>query len=169
MKASDKILEKELLKSGFKVTAVSCILICESELLLIKRNKPPHMGLYCPVGGKVDPHESPTTAVKREVKEETGLNIDKPEFGGIMIESSPVMYNWISLIFSHQIDKFDPPVSIEGKLEWIHRDNLPSIPIPKTDLYIYKKILAEEFFYLEVEYDESLEIISKTNIDFAAD
>lgn len=158
MKASDKKLEAALLNSGFKVTAVSCILICENELLLIKRKKDPHQGLYCPVGGKVDPHESPKTAIVREVKEETGFDIDPPVLGGVMVESSPVKYNWISLIFSYNIDRVEPPISDEGELEWIHKDRLESIPIPKTDLYIYKKILAKEFFFLDVDYDKDLNI-----------
>lgn len=158
MDSSDIKLESVLLNSGFKVAAVSCILLHGEELLLIKRKNPPHEGLYCPVGGKIDPHESPGKTVIREVKEETGLDIISPVLGGIMVESSPLKYNWISFIFSTKIDWTEPPISEEGELEWIHKDQLDSIPVPETDLYIYEKILSGEFFFLDVLYDENLNI-----------
>ena len=156
-------LESSILNSGFKVAAVSCILIHQDELLLIKRNKEPHKNLYCPVGGKVDPFESPRQTVIREVDEETGLEINNLQFSGIMVESSPLKYNWISLIFSSEIEHYDPPKSDEGTLEWVHSDQLNKIPIPETDIHIYYKILAGDFFYFDVIYDENLKIISMSN------
>ena len=140
------------------MAAVSCILMHKEKFLLIKRKNPPHEGLYCPVGGKIDPHESPRKTVIREVKEETGLDITSPVLRGVMVESSPIKYNWISFIFSATIDCTVPPDSDEGELEWINRDLLESIPMPETDLYIYEKILANEFFFLDVDYDKDLNI-----------
>lgn len=106
----------------------------------------------------MDPHESPQETVIREVKEETGLEISSPILGGVMVESSPVKYNWISFIFSTHIDWTEPPTSNEGVLKWIHEGQLESTPIPKTDLYIYRKVLAKEFFFLDVNYDKDLNI-----------
>ncbi|MBD3228789.1 MAG: NUDIX domain-containing protein [Candidatus Lokiarchaeota archaeon] len=45
------------------------------NIILIKRKYPPCAGQYAFPGGFIDPKESPRDAVKREVKEETGLDI----------------------------------------------------------------------------------------------
>lgn len=45
------------------------------SLLLIRRAKPPHAGLWSPVGGMVEWGETLETAARREVREETALDI----------------------------------------------------------------------------------------------
>ncbi|MGR9115371.1 MAG: NUDIX hydrolase [Gammaproteobacteria bacterium] len=44
------------------------------EVLMIRRNKPPALGLWSVPGGKVEPGESFTAACQREINEETGLD-----------------------------------------------------------------------------------------------
>ena len=44
--------------------------------MLLKRFKTPNKGLYTPVGGKLEPHESPLNAAIRETFEETGINVE---------------------------------------------------------------------------------------------
>ncbi|WP_442498521.1 NUDIX hydrolase [Methylobacter sp. sgz302048] len=48
----------------------------QNQVLLIKRNQPPAMGLWSIPGGKLEAGESLTEACKREIKEETGLETD---------------------------------------------------------------------------------------------
>jgi ADP-ribose pyrophosphatase YjhB (NUDIX family) len=45
------------------------------RLLLIRRGRPPHEGLWSVPGGRVEPGESPEAAAEREVLEETGLRV----------------------------------------------------------------------------------------------
>lgn len=44
------------------------------KVLLTQRNIPPFKGYWCLPGGHIDQYEKAEEAVKREVKEETGLN-----------------------------------------------------------------------------------------------
>jgi dATP pyrophosphohydrolase len=60
---------------GHKKVAVFCILQCEDQFLLLERKKEPNQGKLVPVGGKLDPYETPLSAVIRETKEETGIDI----------------------------------------------------------------------------------------------
>ena len=55
--------------------AVSGIVINKKQqIVLIRRNQPPAMGLWSIPGGKLEAGESLTEACRREIKEETGLD-----------------------------------------------------------------------------------------------
>jgi 8-oxo-dGTP diphosphatase len=45
------------------------------QVLMIQRNQPPAMGLWSVPGGKLEAGESLSDACKREIKEETGLDV----------------------------------------------------------------------------------------------
>ena len=55
---------------------------CGTKVLLTMRNHEPYMGYWCLPGGHVDANEPIEDAIRREVKEETGLDvkIGKPFF-----------------------------------------------------------------------------------------
>jgi len=46
------------------------------QVLMIRRNQPPAMGLWSVPGGKLEAGESLADACQREVKEETGLDVE---------------------------------------------------------------------------------------------
>ncbi|MBK8349386.1 MAG: NUDIX domain-containing protein [Saprospiraceae bacterium] len=48
-----------------KRVAVFCIIKSGDQYLLLKRAKVPNQGKFVPVGGKIDPYESPLQAVIR--------------------------------------------------------------------------------------------------------
>jgi acetyl-CoA carboxylase carboxyl transferase subunit beta len=55
------------------VVAVGGIAVVGGALLLVQRAQPPAVGRWTVPGGRVEPGESVTTAVERELLEETGL------------------------------------------------------------------------------------------------
>jgi mutator protein MutT len=61
------------------VVGVGAIIVCDGKLLLEKRKNEPGKGKWSIPGGLVELGESVEQTVVREVKEETGLEVEKPE------------------------------------------------------------------------------------------
>jgi 8-oxo-dGTP diphosphatase len=59
--------------------SVTAIIIKNNEILMVKRNKEPYKGTWMFPAGFVSYGESPEESLKREIKEETGLDIENME------------------------------------------------------------------------------------------
>jgi len=145
---------------GLKKAAVLCILRSEAGFLLLRRSKEPNLGKYTPIGGHLEPFETPRQAVIREVKEETGISIEKPRFRGILTETSPTDYNWIVYIYTADIPAIPPIKCAEGALEWVPQERLDTIPMPTTDGFIYNYLSRSQFFVFDAVYDENVKLIT---------
>ncbi|MEO1262339.1 MAG: NUDIX domain-containing protein [Bacteroidota bacterium] len=145
---------------GIKRTAVMVILKNEDRFLLLKRKNEPNKNKFTPVGGKLDPFENPTDAAIRETFEETGFKLEKVKYVGSLIETSPQKYNWNCLVYLAEIPFEKAPPCNEGELQWIHKDNLLTVPTPPTDLAIYEFVLNGKPFMLNAEFDADLNMIS---------
>ena len=62
--------------------AVSAAIIREGKVLVVRRARPPAKGIYTVPGGVVEAGETLVEAVKREVREETGLDIEPVTLAG---------------------------------------------------------------------------------------
>lgn len=148
--------------TGLKRAAAMVVLRHAQQFMLLKRIRPPFVGNYLPVGGKLDPHEDPYTAALREAYEETGIRLNTLRYGGVLIETSPVDYNWQSNIYVADIDFREPPVSDEGTLEWVHFENIPNIPTPPTDFVIYQYLMRQQPFAFNAIYDAGMNLLQMT-------
>ena len=63
--------------------AVASIIVKNHAILLIKRSVEPQIGEWAFPSGYVNRYETPEDALKREVKEETGLDVDINKFIGL--------------------------------------------------------------------------------------
>lgn len=144
---------------GIKKIASMCVLKHQNQFLLLKRANEPNIGKFVPVGGKLEPHESPYQAVLRETFEETGIQLAHAKFCGILTETSPVKYNWISYIYLAEIPYQPAPFCNEGILEWVSIENLLKVPTPPTDWWIYKYILDGIPFNFSATFDSDLRML----------
>lgn len=144
---------------GLKRTAVLCILRSTAGLLLLRRSKQPHLGKYIPVGGKLEPFETPRSAALREIEEETKVKVGDVVFCGVMAETSPTPFNWVNFIYTAEIDPIDPADCEEGTLEWVPVSHVSDLPTPTTDRYIYEYVLRGATFMLDARYDKDLNLI----------
>jgi 8-oxo-dGTP diphosphatase len=143
-----------------KKTAVLCVIRHGDHLLLLLRGKEPNMGMYVPVGGHVEPFEAARDAAIREVREEAGLVLDDLRFCGVLVETSPTKYNWVSFVYSAEAHRTPPVECAEGILEWVAIDRLEELPTPQTDMHIYRLVLMRRFFALDARFDKSVDLVS---------
>lgn len=61
-----------------------CFIKQGNKILLLNREKPDWMGMWNGVGGKIEAGETPKENIKREIYEETGIEIEKVEDKGIV-------------------------------------------------------------------------------------
>lgn len=54
---------------------VSGLILRDGRVLLVRRGKEPFLGFWSLPGGHVEPGETPEESVRREVREETGLDV----------------------------------------------------------------------------------------------
>ncbi|CAG7650129.1 NUDIX domain-containing protein [Paenibacillus allorhizosphaerae] len=59
-----------------------CFLVRGSQVLMLNRNKPPGMGCWNGVGGKIEPGETPEQGAIREIREETGIEAGELYYAG---------------------------------------------------------------------------------------
>ncbi|MFC6335066.1 NUDIX domain-containing protein [Paenibacillus septentrionalis] len=113
-----------------------CFMICGSEVLLLNRLKSPNMGLWNGIGGKLEANETPLQSIVREIKEETGLQVNEQDIepaGIVRWESEPPSFS--SGMYLYRCSLSDkavqtPAVVDEGLLMWkpldwvLNEDNL---------------------------------------------
>ena len=143
---------------GLKRAISLVVLRNRNEFLLLKRGKEPWAGCYVPVGGKLEPFETPEQAAIRETKEETGLKIKTPKLCGILTETTPSDMNLIIYFYMADISHVKIPFCDEGALEWIQRTQLTKIKLPPSDMFIYRKIFAGRFFVFNAIYNKKLRL-----------
>lgn len=104
---------------------VLCLIQDGSRVLLQNRVKEDWKGYTLP-GGHVEPGESFVDAVKREMKEETGLDIISPKLVGI--KQFPIQNGrYIVLLFKAQEFTGSITSSDEGTVEWIETDKISEV------------------------------------------
>ncbi len=104
---------------------VLCLITDGDRMLLQNRVKRDWQGYTLP-GGHVEPGESFVDAVKREMKEETGLEIAHPKLVGV--KQFPIKNGrYVVLLFKAEEFSGKLISSDEGKMEWIGPEQLGSI------------------------------------------
>jgi 8-oxo-dGTP diphosphatase len=144
----------KMLTYGLKRVAVFCILQSGYKFLLLKRNKDPNKGKFVPVGGKIEPFETPYEAVMRETFEETGIKLSSARLCGVLTETSPTDYNWVSFIYFSEIEEIPAPYYDEGDLIWVDLTELSTLETPPTDWHIYQYVAHGVPFAFSAIYND---------------
>jgi 8-oxo-dGTP diphosphatase len=111
------------------------------SVLLVHRNKRPddaHLGKYNGLGGKLDPGEDVVSCLRREVREEAGLECDEVVLRGTISWPGFGKHgeDWFGFVF--RIDRWrGTPLAEnpEGTLEWVAVERLLELPLWEGDRY----------------------------------
>ncbi|KKR07370.1 MAG: NUDIX hydrolase [Candidatus Peregrinibacteria bacterium GW2011_GWC2_39_14] len=139
---------------------VSIGLINYGEYLVFqKREKPPYKHYFGLIGGKIEEGEGPDRALIREIKEESGLNVEEMSYRGDLYEvlikddgATGVQLSIYSALVSGKVQAN----KTEGEIHLVHPDKLSVLKdefIP-TDWMITKHLIKNKksIFKINIVY-----------------
>lgn len=125
--------------------------------LMIRRDtRPddPHFGKWNGLGGKLEPGESPEEGMRREVREESGLEVLRADLKGVLTwPAFDGTHDWYAFCFV--VHEFrgalgaDPP---EGSLHWVPTAEVPSLALWEGDRVFLPWLDRPETFSASFRY-----------------
>jgi len=112
------------------LVGVGGVVIHGSRVLLVRRGREPLKGEWSLPGGLVELGEELTAGVRRELKEETGLDVEPLEcilvFDRIMRERKRVKYHYVVVDYlCRRLGGRLRPASDVVDARWVRREDLP--------------------------------------------
>ncbi|MBS7615631.1 NUDIX hydrolase [Candidatus Bathyarchaeota archaeon] len=120
------------------VVGVGAVILCNGKILLEKRKGEPGKGKWSVPGGLVELGESVENAVMREVKEETGLEVDSPKLIDVVDniirdENGEVKYHFVILDYFVKLKGGELEAADDAEeLEWVALDDVEKYDLTKT-------------------------------------
>jgi len=142
---TDKFPVKQKLKLRPHYTVVVGVILKERKFLIQKRPSRGHLGgLWELPGGKVYNGELLSHALKREIREETGLELTKiDEIGKVDHAYSHFSITLHGYLCRLEIGKSSLPKNIPRK--WIYFSEIEKYPFPKASHKLFKLMKPESF------------------------
>ncbi len=112
-----------LIESRFTVTAAAVVTDAQGRVLLLQHRFRPGSGWGIP-GGFIHPREQPEDAIRRELREEIGLEIAAARLAGIRTLQK---YRQVEVIFHcHPVGECSPKGFEVSRAEWFAPGTLPA-------------------------------------------
>jgi 8-oxo-dGTP diphosphatase len=121
----------------------------------VKKEGDIHWGKWNTLGGKFEPGETPEECAVREVLEESGLYISKPELKGVLtFPAFDGVEDWyVFVMVAHEFQGELLEDSPEGRLEWIDDAELEALELWEGDRIFMKWLDTDGFFSGKLVYD----------------
>ena len=128
------------------IPRVLCFVRHGDDVLLIRgaATKRIWAGKYNGVGGHVEAGESPTAAARREIREETGLEVDGLRLRGVITIHTGEPVGIGLYVYSAWASGRDVIASTEGQLEWVHPGSLGALDLVEDLTTIIPRALAQD-------------------------
>ena len=131
------------MSKGSPIPVVCALIERDGRVLIAQRPAHKHLGLLWEFpGGKVEPGEDPAHALKREIREELGCEIDLVH----TLPTQPFTYETVAIAlkpFVAKLSSGSPPPSPREHLTiaWESPADLPSRPLAPADLPVLRNYL----------------------------
>ena len=145
-----------------KIISTCCYVRDNGKLLFLHRTKTEGLNkkqFYRGLGGKAEQGESPIDCVKREIKEEAGIEIN-PVWKGVVTFSKPSSNDWEAHMFIAEGFKGNLINCPEGELSWVDEADVLNLEIPEGDKKLLPLLFKAGKFHAHAKYDEYKELIS---------
>ena len=119
----------------------------------VKKDADENAGKWIGLGGHMREDESPEECVRREVREEAGLELRNLRLRGLLTFILPDWGNELSFLYTAEADDLPLPECSEGILQWIPRDQVMDLPLWEGDR-VFLPLLRKEagFFSMKLVY-----------------
>jgi 8-oxo-dGTP diphosphatase len=120
------------------VVGVGAVVICDGKILLEKRKNEPGKGKWSIPGGLVELGETVEQTVIREVKEETGLEVEKPEHIDVVDnvvrdDNGEIKYHFVIIDYFVKLKGGTmKAMSDAEELRWVTFDEVEKYDLTKT-------------------------------------
>ncbi len=120
------------------IVGVGAVMIRDGRILLERRKNDPGKGKWSIPGGIVELGESTEEAVIREVKEETGLDVENPELIDVVSnvtkdEKGQIKYHFVILDYSVKLKGGRSEAASDAEqVEWVLLENVEEYDLTKT-------------------------------------
>ena len=98
-----------------------------------KKTNDENAGKWIGLGGHLEENESPEECIRREVREEAGLQITDLRLRGIITFILPDWGNELTFLFTARTGTDAVPECAEGELKWIPADDILNLPLWEGD------------------------------------
>lgn len=138
--------------------ATLCYVLKGDEVLMIHRVKKVqdmHQGKWNGLGGKLEPGETPEECARREIREESGIEVDELTLKGIL--TFPAFANeedWYAFVFVARSTSEKLIDSPEGNLSWVKRDRLNDLNLWEGDRIFLPWLFQEGCFSGKFVYQD---------------
>jgi mutator protein MutT len=127
------------------VIVVVAAVIEDGHRFLVTRRQPGvHLaGMWEFPGGKIDPEESHSAALKRELREEIGVEVD---VGDLMYETTHAYPDVTVALYFYRcrLLRGDPRPLLGQELRWVPRAELPALGFPPADTELIERLVRSD-------------------------
>lgn len=143
----------EVMKSNLTTL---CYIQQEDRYLMmhrVKKEQDVNKDKWVGIGGHFEPEESPEDCLLREVREETGLELESWRLRGIITFMTDIWQTEYMFLYTAECYKGELAECNEGILEWVPKKQVYELPIWEGDK-IFFRLLEEDrgFFSLKLRY-----------------
>lgn len=107
-----------------KTVGSVCFIRKGGRMLLLRRDREPMKDRWTGVGGKTKFYEEPLESCIREVREETGFDVEPKLVGIITTINKSTRSNWLLFVYVADSCKEELKQCHEGTLEWVDEKEL---------------------------------------------
>lgn len=119
----------------------------------VKKSEDENAGKWIGLGGHLQENETPEECVRREVREEAGLELTDLRLRGILTFILPDWGNELTFLYTARAEDAPLPDCPEGVLRWIPVDQVAALPLWEGDRYFLPLLRTrQDIFSLKLVY-----------------
>jgi 8-oxo-dGTP diphosphatase len=140
------------------IEATLCYINNHNKTLMmhrIKKKNDIHANKWSGVGGKFNEGESPEECAIREIKEETGFDINNVKMKGVLtFPKFDGKNDWLVFVFTAETKEYDFIQTHEGVLHWVETNKVLELNLWEGDKIFIPLLYQKKFFSAKFIYEK---------------